>query len=210
MRAAVAMLVLFTACGDDVRGDDICDRHTARLVRAAADRARGVDARRIDRGDDRRADLRARFSDRAGRRRRDPARGLSHRAPTATRPLARSTRHDVLGAQYGVAAALENLGFRFRHPFDTLRPERAGATRHVDAGRRAPAAGPRARLPAPHAASDRGLLRVLGARRRQHERRAPHHRLGDQEPRQLPAVGRARQHHRARRSTRRGRRSRAS
>lgn len=30
--------------------------------------------------------------------------------------------HDVLGAQYGVADALENLGFRFRHPFDTFVP----------------------------------------------------------------------------------------
>lgn len=30
--------------------------------------------------------------------------------------------HDVLGAQYGVAAALENLGFRFRHPFDPYVP----------------------------------------------------------------------------------------
>jgi hypothetical protein len=30
--------------------------------------------------------------------------------------------HDVLGAQYGVADALENLGFRFRHPFDTYVP----------------------------------------------------------------------------------------
>lgn len=30
--------------------------------------------------------------------------------------------HDVLGAQYGVAAALEGLGFRFRHPFDPLVP----------------------------------------------------------------------------------------
>src|SRR5678816_1197243 len=29
---------------------------------------------------------------------------------------------DVLGAQYGVAAALEDLGFRFRHPFDTYAP----------------------------------------------------------------------------------------
>jgi hypothetical protein len=28
--------------------------------------------------------------------------------------------HDVLGAQYGVAAALESWGFRFRHPYDTL------------------------------------------------------------------------------------------
>ncbi|NVB83233.1 MAG: hypothetical protein HOV81_32975 [Kofleriaceae bacterium] len=31
--------------------------------------------------------------------------------------------HDVLGAQYGVAAALENLGFRFRHPFDIYAPK---------------------------------------------------------------------------------------
>ena len=30
--------------------------------------------------------------------------------------------HDVLGAQYGVAAALETLGFRFRHPYDTRVP----------------------------------------------------------------------------------------
>jgi hypothetical protein len=29
---------------------------------------------------------------------------------------------DRLGAQYGVAHALENLGFRFRHPFDTYAP----------------------------------------------------------------------------------------
>lgn len=32
--------------------------------------------------------------------------------------------HDVLGAQYGVAAALENLGFRFRHPADIYAPKR--------------------------------------------------------------------------------------
>ena len=30
--------------------------------------------------------------------------------------------HDVLGAQYGVSAALEALGFRFRHPFDAYVP----------------------------------------------------------------------------------------
>ena len=30
--------------------------------------------------------------------------------------------HDVLGAQYGVADALENLGFRFRHPYDPFIP----------------------------------------------------------------------------------------
>jgi len=28
--------------------------------------------------------------------------------------------HDILGAQYGAAAALEHLGYRFRHPEDTL------------------------------------------------------------------------------------------
>lgn len=31
--------------------------------------------------------------------------------------------HDVLGAQYGVADALEDMGFRFRHPFDTYTPQ---------------------------------------------------------------------------------------
>ncbi len=30
--------------------------------------------------------------------------------------------HDVLGAQYGVAAALEAFGFRFRHPFEPYTP----------------------------------------------------------------------------------------
>ncbi len=30
---------------------------------------------------------------------------------------------DLLGAQYGLAAALENLGFRFRHPFNTYAPK---------------------------------------------------------------------------------------
>ncbi len=30
---------------------------------------------------------------------------------------------DLLGAQYGTAAALEALGFRFRHPFDTFVPD---------------------------------------------------------------------------------------
>jgi hypothetical protein len=40
---------------------------------------------------------------------------------------------DVLGAQYGVAAALENLGFRFRHPFDTYAP-REPADRGAEVG----------------------------------------------------------------------------
>ncbi len=30
--------------------------------------------------------------------------------------------HDLLGAQYGASAALESLGFRFRHPFNTYVP----------------------------------------------------------------------------------------
>ena len=30
--------------------------------------------------------------------------------------------HDVLGAQYGLAGALENLGFRWRHPFEPYAP----------------------------------------------------------------------------------------
>jgi hypothetical protein len=38
-------------------------------------------------------------------------------------PIAWTVRaRDVLGAQYGVADALENLGFRFRHPFATYTP----------------------------------------------------------------------------------------
>lgn len=41
--------------------------------------------------------------------------------------------NDVLGAQYGVSAALEALGFRFRHPFDTYVPHtpRLGAVNNA-------------------------------------------------------------------------------
>jgi hypothetical protein len=35
--------------------------------------------------------------------------------------------HDVLGTQYGVAAALEHLGFRFRHPYDPYVPQAPAA-----------------------------------------------------------------------------------
>jgi len=35
--------------------------------------------------------------------------------------------HDVLGAQYGVAAALEHVGYRFRHPLDTFHAWRPAA-----------------------------------------------------------------------------------
>ncbi|HEY5938390.1 MAG TPA: hypothetical protein VIU61_27245 [Kofleriaceae bacterium] len=54
---------------------------------------------------------------------------------------------DVLGAQYGAAHALENLGFRFRHPFDTYVPA-------------APAFDPAAELGVlhePHVPGERGL-----------------------------------------------------
>ncbi|HEY0250032.1 MAG TPA: hypothetical protein VGC41_00815, partial [Kofleriaceae bacterium] len=37
--------------------------------------------------------------------------------------------HDILGAQYGVTAALENLGYRYRHPLDNYIP-----IQPVDAG----------------------------------------------------------------------------
>ena len=49
-----------------------------------------------------------------------PAEGYEIEADATTQ---RVHAHDVLGAQYGVAEALENLGFRFRHPFDTYVPE---------------------------------------------------------------------------------------
>jgi hypothetical protein len=40
--------------------------------------------------------------------------------------------HDVLGAQYGTAAVLESLGFRFRHPFETLVPRPPREMTHLD------------------------------------------------------------------------------
>ena len=41
---------------------------------------------------------------------------------------------DVLGAQYGAAAALENLGFRFRHPYAAYVPAQpvVGTPEHLD------------------------------------------------------------------------------
>ena len=47
---------------------------------------------------------------------------------------------DVLGAQYGAAAVLEDLGFRFRHPFDTYSPRepKAGAEGLLDHAVHAP------------------------------------------------------------------------
>ncbi|CAN5792039.1 hypothetical protein BH11MYX3_BH11MYX3_13690 [soil metagenome] len=52
----------------------------------------------------------------------DPAIPLEgYRIETET-DLMRVHAHDVLGAQYGVSAVLESMGFRFRHPFDALVP----------------------------------------------------------------------------------------
>ena len=57
---------------------------------------------------------------------------LAHPAPRTLVAHA----HDVLGAQYGVSAAVEDLGFRFRHPTDTLVPRvpALAATAEADFG----------------------------------------------------------------------------
>lgn len=48
----------------------------------------------------------------------------AYRLDAASTPRTWTVRaHDVLGAQYGVAAALEDLGFRWRHPFDPFVPQ---------------------------------------------------------------------------------------
>jgi hypothetical protein len=46
---------------------------------------------------------------------------------------------DVLGAQYGVAVVLENLGFQFRHPFDAVVPFAARALSTIEDAVHAPA-----------------------------------------------------------------------
>ena len=49
-----------------------------------------------------------------------PAEGYAVEPAGTTRWIVHA--HDVLGAQYGVAAALEDLGFRWRHPYEIYAP----------------------------------------------------------------------------------------
>lgn len=51
-----------------------------------------------------------------------PAEGFRIDAVPGTERAFTIKAHDILGAQYGVAAALEHLGVRFRHPEDTFVP----------------------------------------------------------------------------------------
>jgi hypothetical protein len=129
VRAVLVTIVLLAACGDDVRGNisvsvpDAWKPAVSELV--ALTPYSGISI-----GDD--GDFRIEVVDDSA----IPAEGYLIDPPSApvsgsTAPLTwRVHAHDVLGAQYGVTVALENMGFLFRHPFDPLVPKtpRAGTT----------------------------------------------------------------------------------
>jgi hypothetical protein len=129
VRAAV-LLILLAACGDNIRGNLVITSDPAwePALRELVDNTQdpgltfgdaGAEAYRIDVVDD--ATI--------------PSEGYQlERSGDDLRVHA----HDLLGAQYGAAAALEAYGFRFRHPADPYIP-RAPALGDVDTAVHQPA-----------------------------------------------------------------------
>lgn len=113
MRAAVALLALLVACGDNVPATITIAAPPA-WEPALADFVALTPYRALALGDD--GAFRIALVEDASL----PAEGYRASASGGTITVAAA---DVLGAQYGAAAALEALGFAFRHPFDTAVPE---------------------------------------------------------------------------------------
>lgn len=116
MRAVVVLLVLLAACGDNIRGNisiavapDRGDWEPAIAEMIEMTPYRGLT---LGAGGDYRIEL---VEDAA-----IPAEGYRLEAAGEDRIVVHA--NDVLGAQYGTAAALEALGFRFRHPLDPYVP----------------------------------------------------------------------------------------
>nr|MBA3540779.1 hypothetical protein [Deltaproteobacteria bacterium] len=120
MRAVVVALALTSliACGDDLRGDDITIVTPLAWSPALTEFAALTPAAITVRTDqaESTSDFQIILVDDAA----IPLEGFRIE-PDGT-GIWRVHTHDVLGAQYGAAAALENLGIRFRHPFDTYVP----------------------------------------------------------------------------------------
>lgn len=134
MRAVLAVCLVIAGCGDNVRGNISIDAPEAWRA-AFGDFVAFTDYRGLSLG--RGGDFHIDVVDDPG----IPAEGyrIERAVAAAGGEGAIATylvrAHDLLGAQYGVAAALEDLGFRFRHPSDTYAP------REPRPGLAAPAAG---------------------------------------------------------------------
>ncbi len=112
MRAVLVALFLLAGCGDDIRGNisvsvpEAWSPAMAELVSLT-----GYSGLSLGTG----GDFKIEVVDDAS----IPPEGYR---VTATGTSWTVATHDVLGAQYGTSAVLESMGFRFRHPFETLVP----------------------------------------------------------------------------------------
>ncbi|MBV8762755.1 MAG: hypothetical protein JO257_36055 [Deltaproteobacteria bacterium] len=114
MRAVWCALVVVTAaCGDNFQGNISIETPDA-WAGAVGEFVALTPARGLSLGTG--GALRIRVTDDAA----IPAEGYAVAPDGAGRWIVHA--HDVLGAQYGVAAALENLGFRWRHPYEIYAP----------------------------------------------------------------------------------------
>jgi hypothetical protein len=120
VRAVFAVLLLIAGCGDNVRGN-ISINAPAAWLPAFTDFVTFAEHPGLSIGGD--GDFRIEVVEDVavpaeGYRIDRTSAGVGSNAAFIYTVAAR----DLLGAQYGAAAALENLGFRFRHPFDTYAP----------------------------------------------------------------------------------------
>jgi hypothetical protein len=120
VRAVIAVLLLIAGCGDNVR-DNISLDVPAPWLPAFNDFVEFADHPDLTFGTS--GDFRIQIVE-------DPAVPVEgYRIDRSVTGLADEmsitftvAARDLLGAQYGASAALEHLGFRFRHPFDTYVP----------------------------------------------------------------------------------------
>lgn len=114
MRAVLCALILVAACGDNIQGNIAIDVGPPQWQYAIGEEVALTPYRGLSMGGE--APMTIQVVD-------DPAVAAEGYSLQEDSPLHFTVgAHDVLGAQYGVAAALENLGFRFRHPFDPYVP----------------------------------------------------------------------------------------
>lgn len=114
VRAVIALVFVLAACGDNYRGNiSIAAPDAWRATVGEFTRLTDYNGFSIGTGGDFHIELVEDAS--------IPVEGyrVDRGSKTGTYTVAAS---DLLGVQYGLAAALENLGFRFRHPFETYTP----------------------------------------------------------------------------------------